>query len=262
VRVRFLMLSLLILCVAGTCLARAEDRGSATLHPDTAVSATYGTWTVTYTVGALGMAEGAALRVQLPDAMHGGPRNSALWLQSKRPQEPNYVAARTSREGVGLRTTVEMEGDEPLVKHPKSSLDGRFERYVYVVRVEIVQGVLQQGDTVAVIYGDTTGGSAGLRAGDVLMKPTPVLLAVDIQGAGEFAPVAVAPLLRLTPGPAEEMLAHLPSRTAIGATVTLTLSFVDAMANPAPADSGAGHTARWRRIADWGGTAGRALRRV
>ena len=68
-RVRFLMLSLLILCVAGTCLARAEDRGSATLHPDTAVSATYGTWTVTYTVGALGMAEGAALRGQLPDAI-------------------------------------------------------------------------------------------------------------------------------------------------------------------------------------------------
>lgn len=38
------------------------------------------------------------------------------------------------------------------------------ERYVFVVRVEVLDGELREGDALSVIYGDTSGGSRGMQA--------------------------------------------------------------------------------------------------
>ena len=121
------------------------DLGEATVSPDKGVSGEYGTWTVTYTVGEGGIAAGGGIRVQLPDEWHAGPRNSAVRLQTTDPKDENYITASTSNSGVAIRCIVEDERDNELIKHAKKSLDGRSERYVFVVRVLVTEGALQAG---------------------------------------------------------------------------------------------------------------------
>ncbi|MBI3118489.1 MAG: DUF3604 domain-containing protein [Candidatus Hydrogenedentes bacterium] len=213
-------------------IAAAE---SVRVEPSTAISGNLGTWMVVYTVGDGGIAQGGALRVELPDAMHGGPRNSANRLQATEADAPNYVSACCARESVLLLTTVERETGAELVKHPKPSLDGRYERYVFVVRVEVARGGLEAGDTVSVVYGDTSKGSPGYRAGDVISPPLPVLLAVDKDGGGAFRRVEEKATLQIVPGPVAEVLVHAPSRGVAGQTARVLVALLDAHANPATA---------------------------
>lgn len=207
--------------------------GTYAIAPDVAVSGVYGTWVVTYTAGAEGIAAGGGIRVELPDEMHAGPRNSAYRVQASDPAADQYVTASCSREGVEVRAVVEYEVEDELVKHAKPSLDGRMERYVFVVRVEVVRGALTEGDTISVVYGDTRGGSRGYRAGEVsASEPLPVLMAVDGDGDQVFQLVEPARTIRLLPGLAAVMLAHVPSQAVAGEAARALVAMVDAENNP------------------------------
>jgi hypothetical protein len=63
-----------------------------------------------------------------------------------------------------------------LVKRQKPGLDGRAERYVFVVRVQVREGRLNQGDRIDVIYGDTSKGSRGMQGGVITTGPEPIYL--------------------------------------------------------------------------------------
>ena len=91
-----------------------------------------------------------------------------------------------------MRLTTEVESESPnfLVKSSRPGLDGRAERYVFVVRVTVAEGELQAGDAIRVVYGDTRGGSRGLRAAIVSTRPEPILAAVDRDGGGAFEPLS------------------------------------------------------------------------
>lgn len=213
-------------------MAGTTDAGSYVISPDSAISGVFGTWTVTYTVGAEGIARGGGIRVQLPDEMHAGPRNSANSLQSTKPEADHYVTASCSRADVELRAWVEHEVENTLVKHPKPSLDGRFERYVFVVRMQVTGGTLNEGDTISVVYGDTTGGSRGYRAGEVSASPLPVLLAVDVQGDNTFSLHNAPVTIRMDAGPAAVMLLHVPSQAVSGRPSRAIVTLLDAENNP------------------------------
>ncbi len=114
--------------------AAAVPDGKVTVHPSTGIAGHFGTWTLTYRVGRDGIRRGGGIRVQLPDTWHAAPRNSAKRLQATDPQGDHYVSARVSRRGVAIKTTVEGETDTYLVKSGRPGLDGRKERYVFVVR--------------------------------------------------------------------------------------------------------------------------------
>ncbi len=208
------------------------DAGTYRIKPDTAISGVYGTWTVTYTVGSKGIAEGGGIRVQLPDEMHAGPRNSADRLQTVDPAADHYITGSCSRKDVELHTLVEHEVENELVKNAKPSLDGRFERYVFVVRAQVTHGALQEGDTISVVYGDTSGGSRGYRAGEVSTSSLPVLLAVDADGTNSFRLHTAPPTLRIDPGPAALMLLHAPSQAEAGRLTRILVSLLDAENNP------------------------------
>lgn len=208
------------------------EAGTLRIVPDTAVSGTFGTWTVTYTVGSGGIVEGGGIRVQLPDEMHAGPRNSANRLQASDPKDDHYVSATCSRPEVALETIVEHEVSNTLVKNAKPSLDGRFERYVFVVRVRLVRGNLQEGDTISVVYGDRSGGSRGYRAGEVSSSPEPVLAAVDADGSNVFTLLAQRVMLRIDPGPPVMMLVHAPSQGVVGKPMRLLVALIDKENNP------------------------------
>lgn len=207
--------------------------GGLRVEPDTGVAGERGTWTVLHTVGPEGIHTGGGIRVELPDPWHSGPRNSALRLQATDPAGDYYVKAHASREDVRLATYVEFQEETQLAKNPRPSLDGRFERFVYVVRVVVESGALREGDVLRVVYGDTSGGSPGYRASAVTTGPMPVLMAVDSDGSSRFRLHAARPTMRVLSGPPVELQFHAPSIVAEGETFRLLVSMVDRESNPA-----------------------------
>jgi len=208
------------------------DAGTLRVEPDTATAGEFGTWEVHYTVGADGIAEGGGIRVQMPDAFHAGPRNSANRLQATAPADDHYVTAISSNGDATIRAIVEHESEHELVKHPKPSLDGRYERYVFVVRAFVEQGQLHEGDTITVTYGDQTEGSNGYRAGVVSTPELPVLLALDGSGDGAFEPHANPASIRILPGPPASMVLHGRSQAVVNERTTMRVALIDKENNP------------------------------
>ena len=166
---------------AGAACVLALDAGqpgaTVTVSPSFGSAGHYGTWAVTYTVGPGGIAPGGALRVQLPDTWHAGERNSANRLQASDPTDDHYIAAYGSGTDVRVEAEVESETSDFLVKSGRPGLDGRSERYVFVVRADVVSGSLREGETIRVVYGDTSAGRRGMRAAIVATEPEPIVMA-------------------------------------------------------------------------------------
>ncbi len=228
--------ALWVLLIAGSvCASAAKPKmisgeradGVASVQPATAVSGEFGTWTVSFTVGKEGIATSGGLRVQLPDSWHSGERNSANCLQASDPGAAHYISAKTFRRGVEIRTEVESEVKRALVKHAKVSLDGRNERYVFVVRVHVVRGELKQGDVISIVYGDTSGGSPGMLGGAIASIPEPVLVAVDTRGNGEFRLIQEFPIVRIHSGKPVELLFHAPSQAVVGKPTRMSVTLLD-----------------------------------
>ena len=236
--VAFLMIFVLS---AGTCIGEnpalavmhteSTSVGSVSISPESGVAGEFGTWTVTYRVGSSGIQAGGGIRVQLPDAWHSGPRNSANSLQATEPGRDHYVHAVVSRDNVTVETIVEEQRDNVLVKHAKRSLDGRYERYTFVVRV-VANGSLKEGDTISVVYGDRNGGSRGYRASVIAAKDLPVLVALDAKGTGQFRLHTQPAAITSEPGRAVEMLVHAPSDARTGSSSRMLISIVDKEYNP------------------------------
>ena len=207
---------------------------SVRVEPSDGIAGHFGTWTVTYEVGGRGLRTGGALRVQLPDTWHAGERNSANRLQATDPADDHYVSARASRAGVRVVTSVESETENYLVKSFRKGLDGREERYVFVVRATIEAGELVAGDTIDVVYGDRSGGSRGMRAAIVSTTPEPILVAVDPDGSGRFDLIDHDATLVSESGVAAELLVAGPSTLVVGEPAELHIAAVDPYANPVP----------------------------
>ncbi|MPY90669.1 MAG: DUF3604 domain-containing protein [Luteitalea sp.] len=216
---------------AATATWKSAD-GHLSVSPTKAVAGNFGTWTVTYRVGSRGIAEGGAIRVQLPDSWHAGDRNSANRLQATDPEGDHYISSRSSREDVRLKTEVESETRDYLVKSPRPGLDGRLERYVFVVRIIVEEGELQDGDTLSVMYGDTSKGSRGMKGGIVSTPPEPILAVVDNDGTGEFQRLPDDPTVQIVSRPAAELRLSGPSALVVNKPATLLLSVVDEHGNP------------------------------
>lgn len=225
--------------LAGLLAFLLMARGEAVrVAPSWGVAGQFGTWTVTYVVGDAGIALGGAVRVQLPDTWHAGERNSANRLQATDPRADHYISARVSRSDVRVVTEVESQSDDYLVKSARRGLDGRLERYVFVVRVTVAEGELGAGDTVEIVYGDTSGGSRGMRAAIVSTKPEPILLAVDRDGSGEFQRVEHDATLTARSDVAADLLITGPSTLVVGESSILHIALVDRHANPATGFAG------------------------
>ena len=214
---RRVLLAAATFVVAGIlAVGAAQPREAVTVWPTFGIAGNYGTWTVTYTVGPGGIAPGGALRVQLPDTWHAGERNSANRLQASDPADDHYIAAYGSGTDVRVEAEVESESSDFLVKSRRPGLDGRAERYVFVVRADVVSGSLREGETIQVVYGDTSRGSRGMRAAIVATDPEPILVSVDRDGSGVFEPVSHDATLTSRSGIAADLLLAGPSQLVVG----------------------------------------------
>lgn len=214
--------------------------GRAFADPSIATASECSTYRIVYIVGESGVREGGAIRVELPESWHGGRRNGAKGIHSLDPQADNYVSAKCSRPDVMVQC--EVEGGElgPIVKTNRTGIDGRTGRYVYVTRVTVTRGELRPGDSISVVYGDTSGGSRGFSAAMHPEGPERVIVAVDGDGSGTFEvlPEHLSPVLEVRAAEATELLAYAPSILERGERGRLRLVAVDAEGNVAPDYSG------------------------
>ncbi len=212
----------------------------ARIAPESGRVGEWGTWTVTITVGAAGLRPGGAVQVALPDRWHQWYRNSARRVQATEPEEPFYVSASAGRAGVRLRCEVQEQepfrgdGTDEHVKRPRTGIDGRPSRYAWVVRVMLESGELMPGDTIAVRYGDRSGGSRGFTPPLWTGSPEHVRAAVDPDGSGHFAllPEEALPLLRAIAGEPVELSLIVPSCTVVGELAEVLVVALDAQHNP------------------------------
>ena len=231
-RMAALRITSLIPVVLVLVLAVGAQPDSVRVEPSFGIAGDFGTWTITYEVGSQDLKPGGSIRFQLPDTWHASERNSGNRLQATDPQDDHYISAHASRTDVRLRTEVEDESPNFLVKSSRRSIDGRIERYVFVVRVTVEEGELSTGDTIDVVYGDTSGGSRGMRAAIVSTTPEPILVAVDHTGSSTHELLTDLPTIESRGAVARELMVSGPSTGVVGEPAQLHVAVVDTYANP------------------------------
>ena len=119
----------------------AEDPvlyGAATLTPDGAFETrSLQTFEFTYTCGRYGLDDTGSIRIVFRFTADGGP------LQWQDPSAINYVTA-SSSNGVPLQLHFDMDGHQ--------------RPWYQALTIKVHRGYLREGDTITVIYGDTSQG--------------------------------------------------------------------------------------------------------
>jgi hypothetical protein len=216
-----------ILSISSTAGGQPLTAPTAEVTPEVGTAGNFGTWTVTVTVGPDGIEEGGSVRVQLPDSWHAGGRNSANPLQASDPGADHYVSAQSPNTNVRIETIVEGESDDVLIKSDRPGLDGRNERYVFVVRATVTDGQLTEGDQLSIIYGDTSSGSRGMQAAIISTQPEPVHVAIDATGDDSYERLSEEPTIQSRPGPPVRMRLIAPSSLTVGDTGELRVVILD-----------------------------------
>lgn len=214
--------------------------GHVGITPDRGRAGEWGTWTVRFTIGTVGMQRGGGIQVALPNRWHQWRRNASRRLQATEPEEPFFVSARAGRSAVRLRCEVQEQaptgggGNEQYVKYARTDIRGRSSRYAWVVRVTLVDGELMAGDWIEVLYGDRSQGSRGFTPPFWVGSPEQVQAAVDPDGSGHFTllPPEALPWLHADPGEPVELVVIIPSATVIGEPAVALVVALDAEQNP------------------------------
>lgn len=171
---------------------------------------TFQTFTVTYTVGRLGLDDTGAIRVSFRMITDAGQP------QSTNPQAPNYVSARTTGEGnVSLR--IGPEGPRP---------------WKLTVTVMLNGGYLKEGEQIIVIFGDTEQGSPGMLMQTFVEQGYEFRVSTDVQATGNFLPLDEQFTVPVIAGPAANWVGVLPTLRRPGEVFHFGLKAEDVYGNP------------------------------
>jgi hypothetical protein len=188
----------------------SDGGGSARLEPvDPVRVGERGAWTITYTVGPHGVAEGGALILQV----------SPFWGWSDpQPVEPGYPGyTRVETDAPGARLEPSPCGTGCL-------------------RLGIEGASLPPGAEVRLHYG--ADGSGAARVDRFAEADEEFFLRVDGDGDGITAPLANPPTLDVLPGPARSFHVVLPSRARQGDAIFVNVGALDATFNAVPSFTG------------------------
>ncbi|ELY57029.1 DUF3604 domain-containing protein [Natronolimnohabitans innermongolicus] len=194
---------------------RAEiDRhyGTVTISADEVTAGTYGTWTITYTVGQFGLDDGAKLKVSTNQTSDWGRP------QFEDPRSANYCSVATDGDAI---------------------VEGRFDRRYQNPRpwndnviVDIYDGYLGEGETITITFGDTSGGSLGHRIQSFPEAAFNFLFQVDMQGTGDYL-LLEALDYEVVAGDPTALEARAPSDADPGESIDVGLRAVDYYGNTA-----------------------------
>lgn len=190
-----------------------REYGTAELDPtDPVVAGVFSTWTVTYTVGAVGMDDGSTLKV--------ASNMSSDWgrPQFDDPRADNYATVETSGDA-----TVEATYDP----------DGHVRPLKDTVTVDVFDGSLGPGDTVTVRLGETASGSMGHRAQTFPERDFELAVLIDAFESGEFVRLSDDLTFDVVPGPARRLVPSAPSNADIGDPFEVAIRAEDYWGNAA-----------------------------
>lgn len=195
-----------------------KEVGSVVVTPSNdVVVGSYGTYTLTYTVGIYGLDVSGSLKI--------GTRRMSDWgrPQFDDPAAANYVTVKCSAPGTQLSVYYDPRGYvRPF-------------RAVIVVYVE--KGALYPGDQIVVTLGDPSGGSPGMQAQSFPETECIFGVFVDCMNGGVWAPVPrLNRPLKVISGPATGMTIQGPSSAIAGKPFKVKINGFDFFGNPTPTD--------------------------
>jgi hypothetical protein len=189
-----------------------ETLGSVRIECDpNTVAGSMATVRITYTAGRFGIDDQGSLRFLLRFASDAGRP------QFDRPGAPNYCSASASN---GTRLMLEY--------HPR----GAFRPWFKSIRVNVMREALREGDTLTLVLGDRSQGSAGWRTSTMREERFELRTQVDPFGTVVYGDVAGAAAIDLVPGAPHLWKAVVPTLRAVGAPFELCVRADDACGNP------------------------------
>lgn len=174
----------------------------------------YQTFTLTYTVGRFGLDDTGAMRVVFR-AMGDTGR-----MQTNDPAGDNYVTASASN---GVTLSVNYAGRGMSARPRWKSLT-----------VNVSNGYMREGDTITIVFGDTSQGSNGLKLQTMVETDFEFKVLADVCAVGHFIPIPDTPTIDIVPGNPAIWKAVLPSLRRPGERFHFGLKSEDQWGNPTP----------------------------
>ncbi len=200
----------------GTILAPAvidpQLLGTATVTPTgTFEAGTFHTFTLVYTAGRYGIDDSGSLRICFRFAA------DQARPQFDDPKGVNYCTVKASNNAV-LETRYDPKGNT----RP-------WDRTLYI---KVVRGFLKEGDTITVVFGDTSHGGPGMRLQTFCEETYEFRVLVDPIATCNYQPLPVQPTIRVGPGLPVTWRAVLPTLRRVGEPFRLCIKAEDKWGNP------------------------------
>ena len=177
------------------------------------------TFTLTYTVGRFGLDDSGAIRVVFR-AMGDAGR-----LQTNDPSGDGYVTA-TASNGATLSVEYSRRG---------ASARPRWK----ALTIGVSGGYLREGDTITIVFGDTSHGSPGMKMQTVVEDGFEFKVLADVCATGHFTPIPNTPSIAIVPGQPVVWRAVLSSLRRPGEPFIFGLKAEDKWGNPTEHAAGA-----------------------
>ncbi len=187
--------------------------GSVALEPrGEFVAGSYAAFILTYTAGRCGIDDSGAVRVSFRIVGDWGE------LQTGNPKAANYVGADTD-SGARLILDVSPNGKSP---RPRNKC----------VNIRVTGGFLQEGESIRIVFGDTSRGSPGWKLQTFAESAFEFKVSVDPCATGHFFPLEDPLEIAIVPGGPSVWKAVLPSLRRPGEAFTLGIKAEDGWGNP------------------------------
>jgi len=185
--------------------------------PGPVVAGCFGTWTITLTVGSLGIDEGGTIKL--------AQRYASDWQkpQFDRPADPGY-------------TTVSTSGEAKL--EPRFEWKGHFRPWMRCLTLDVFDGTLAPGDLVTIVLGDRSRGSPGIRAQTFVESGHEFRILVDPTNACVVERLPSSPVFPVVAGEAAELVAIVPTQATVGEPIEVFVKGQDRWGNPTACTDG------------------------
>lgn len=197
-------------------LAEGVGEGYAWLEPEVIDAAAVGNYTLTFVVGASGIAEGGGLRVDFPKTWFTNPVPLVKPVQTNARDGYHHLGATTSRAETSLELKIEQH-----------NFDGKRERFRHILHILVNGAPLEKYDQVVVTFANTT--APYIAGRDV------VAVAVDTKGDDNYRLTSNGAEYEVTPGSVERISLVGPSQAVMGEPITFKLTYFDRFDNVATA---------------------------
>ena len=172
----------------------------------------YQTFTLTYTVGRFGLDDTGAIRVIFRAMGDTGT------LQTDDPKADNYVSARASNNAI-LSVDYARRGKSARPRWKS-------------LTVNVTGGYMREGDTITLVFGDTSHGSNGLKLQTMVEMDFEFKFLADVCATGHFVPIPNTPTIDIVPGQPDVWRAVLSSLRRPGESFHFGLKAEDSWGNP------------------------------